>query len=49
MYPGRLLEVKQVVLKTDIARAQASLTRWLHDPEQQKDRTLLQALDDSQL
>ena len=49
MYPGRLLEVKQVILKTDIARVQASLTRWLHDPEEQKNRTLLQALDDSQL
>ena len=49
MYPGRLLEVKQVVLKTDIAKARASLTRWLHDPAEQKDRTLLQALDDSQL
>ena len=49
MYPGRLLEVKQVVLKTDIARAQASLTRWLHDPEEQHHRTLLQALDESQL
>jgi len=48
MYPARLLEIKQMVLQTDIARAQAALTRWLHDPESRAGRTLIEALDESQ-
>ncbi|MEE4217791.1 MAG: phosphoenolpyruvate--protein phosphotransferase [Xanthomonadales bacterium] len=47
MYPGRLLEVKQVILNTDIRRATATLTHWLNDPVNQKS-TLLEALDASQ-
>ena len=48
MYPARLLEIKQAVRQTDIARAQAALTRWLHDPESRSGRTLIEALDESQ-
>jgi phosphotransferase system enzyme I (PtsI) len=48
MYPARLLEIKQAVRQTDIARAQAALTRWLHDPETRSGRTLIEALDESQ-
>jgi phosphoenolpyruvate-protein kinase (PTS system EI component) len=48
MYPARLLEIKQVVLQTDIGRAQAALTRWLHEPESRSGRTLVEALDESQ-
>ena len=47
MYPGRLLEVKQVILNTDIPRATAALTHWLNDPVNQKS-TLLETLDASQ-
>lgn len=49
MSPGSLLEVKQVVLKTDIARAKAALTGWLNDPAAQAGRSLLEALEESQL
>jgi len=48
MYPGRLLEIKQAIRQTDIPRAQAALTRWLHDPDTRGGRTLVEALDDSQ-
>jgi phosphotransferase system enzyme I (PtsI) len=47
MYPGRLLEVKQVILNTDIARATAALTRWLNETDGHP-QTLLEALDASQ-
>jgi phosphotransferase system enzyme I (PtsI) len=50
MTPGRLLEVKQVVRETDIARARAALTRWLGDAAQRQDTlSLLNSLDDSQI
>jgi phosphotransferase system enzyme I (PtsI) len=47
MYPGRLLEVKQVILNTDIARATAALTRWLNETDGHP-QSLLEALDASQ-
>lgn len=47
MFPGRLLEVKQVILATDIAKAAAALTRWLDDAGEAR-KPLLEALDDSQ-
>jgi phosphotransferase system enzyme I (PtsI) len=47
MYPGRLLEVKQVVLNTDIPKATAALTRWLNDPEVRQ-TPLVELLDASQ-
>ncbi|MGD8347326.1 MAG: phosphoenolpyruvate--protein phosphotransferase, partial [Lysobacterales bacterium] len=47
MFPGRLLEVKQVILSTNIAKAAAALTRWLDDSSEQR-KSLLETLDDSQ-
>lgn len=47
MNPGRLLEVKQVILNTDIPRATAALTHWLNNPINQKS-TLVETLDASQ-
>jgi phosphotransferase system enzyme I (PtsI) len=48
MPPGRLLEVKQVVLTTDIPSVRATLREWLEDGEDQAGMSLLQALDESQ-
>jgi phosphotransferase system enzyme I (PtsI) len=48
MYPGRLLEVKQVVRKTDIAKAKAALSRWFNSPPADSGVSLLQLIDDSQ-
>jgi phosphotransferase system enzyme I (PtsI) len=48
MYPGRLLEIKQVIRQTDIPRAQAALTRWLHEPGSRSGRKLVEAIDESQ-
>ena len=48
MYPGRLLEVKQIVRSTDIPSAQAALRQWLEDAEEQSGGSLLDALDESQ-
>ena len=47
MYPGRLLEVKQVILNTDIPAATAALTRWLNDPDVRQ-TTLVELLDTTQ-
>ena len=47
MFPGRLLEVKQVILNTDVHKATAALTRWLNDAGR-REGSLLDALDDSQ-
>ena len=47
MHPGRLLEVKQVILNTDIPRVTAALTHWLND-RTAKTSTLLETLDASQ-
>jgi phosphotransferase system enzyme I (PtsI) len=48
MYPGRLLEVKQVVRETDIPKAKAALSRWFNSPHTDSDLSLLQLIDDSQ-
>lgn len=48
MSPGRLLEVKQVILQTNIPKAQAALTRWLHEPTSRQGKTLTEAIDESQ-
>jgi phosphotransferase system enzyme I (PtsI) len=48
MYPGRLLEVKQMVRSTDIPSSEAALRQWLEDAEEQTGRSLLQCLDESQ-
>ena len=47
MFPGRLLEVKQVILNTDIPKATSALTHWLNNPSA-RDSSLLEALDASQ-
>jgi phosphotransferase system enzyme I (PtsI) len=47
MFPGRLLEVKQVILNTDIPKATTALTHWLNNPSA-RDSSLLEALDASQ-
>ena len=47
MYPGRLLEVKQVILNTDIPAATAALTRWLNDSDVRQS-TLVELLDTTQ-
>jgi phosphotransferase system enzyme I (PtsI) len=49
MYPGRLLEVKQVVRNTEVKRAHDALDRWLQGKEQPAGLSLLQVLDQSQL
>ena len=47
MHPGRLLEVKQVILNTDIPRATAALSHWLNTPSAQE-TSLVESLDASQ-
>lgn len=47
MHPGRLLEVKQVILNTDIPRATAALTHWLNDTKTHT-TPLVETLDASQ-
>ncbi len=52
MHPGHLLEVKQVIRKTDIPRATAALTKWLNRTPGTTDASqgvsLVQAIDQSQ-
>lgn len=48
MYPGRLLEVKQVVTETHIGRAAAALAHWLNLGRERHDVSLLRMLDQSQ-
>jgi phosphotransferase system enzyme I (PtsI) len=48
MYPGRLLEVKQVVTETHIGRAAAALAHWLNLGRERHDVPLLRLLDQSQ-
>jgi phosphotransferase system enzyme I (PtsI) len=48
MYPGRLLEVKQVVRETDIPKARAALSRWFNSPPPEPGISLLQLIDESQ-
>jgi phosphotransferase system enzyme I (PtsI) len=47
MNAERVLEVKQVILNTDISRATAALTHWLNEPASHTS-TLLESLDASQ-
>lgn len=49
MYPGHLLEVKQVVRNTDISRAQAALQNWFDATDSHTGTSLLKVLDESQL
>lgn len=48
MNPGRLLEVKQVILETHAARAAEALQYWLNLGAQRQDVPLLRLLDQSQ-
>jgi len=48
MHPSRLLEVKQVITKTHIARATAALTNWLNSTQIKRDISLLRWLNQSQ-
>lgn len=48
MNPGRLLEVKQVILETHIARAAEALQNWLNLGVKRQDVALLRLLDQSQ-
>lgn len=48
MHPGRLLEVKQVILETHIERAAAALAHWLNLGAQRQDISLLRLLEQSQ-
>ncbi|MDZ4731953.1 MAG: phosphoenolpyruvate--protein phosphotransferase [Xanthomonadales bacterium] len=48
MHPGRLLEVKQVILETHANRAAAALAHWLNLGAQRQDVSLLRLLDQSQ-
>ncbi|MEE8339022.1 MAG: phosphoenolpyruvate--protein phosphotransferase [Xanthomonadales bacterium] len=48
MHPSRLLEVKQVITKTHISRATATLTKWLDSTEIKPDISLLRLLNQSQ-
>lgn len=49
MHPARLLEVKQVVRKTNVSAAKVAINQWLDDPGGQDDPTLLEILDQSQI
>jgi phosphotransferase system enzyme I (PtsI) len=49
MYPGNLLEVKQVVLKTDVQKAKHALKQWLNSSAGQTGMSLLKVLDASQV
>ncbi|MEJ8569636.1 phosphoenolpyruvate--protein phosphotransferase [Elongatibacter sediminis] len=48
MYPGRLLEVKQMVIETHIGRASAALAHWLNLGHKRHEVPLLNLLDQSQ-
>ena len=48
MHPGRLLEVKQVILETHTNRAAAALAHWLKLGAQRQEVSLLRLLDQSQ-
>jgi len=48
MHPGRLLEVKQVIIETDAAKATAALEYWLKLGAGRQDVSLLRLLDQSQ-
>jgi phosphotransferase system enzyme I (PtsI) len=48
MSPGRLLEVKQVIIETHIAHASEALNHWLKLGPQRQEVSLLRLLDQSQ-
>ncbi len=48
MNPGRLLEVKQVILETHVTRAAEALEYWLNLGAKRQDVALLRLLDQSQ-
>jgi phosphotransferase system enzyme I (PtsI) len=48
MGPGRLLEVKQVIIETHIPRAEEALRHWLNLGAQRQEVSLLRLLDQSQ-
>ncbi len=48
MHPGRLLEVKQAIIETDVSRASAALEYWLKLGAGRQDVSLLRLLDQSQ-
>jgi phosphotransferase system enzyme I (PtsI) len=48
MHPGRLLEVKQAIIETDVSRATAALEHWLKLGAGRQDVSLLRLLDQSQ-
>lgn len=48
MHPSRILEVKQVITETHVARARAALTHWLNEPSDSTDFDLLEKLNLSQ-
>lgn len=49
MRPRNLLEVKQIIIDTDIARARAALDEWLDAPPGRRDHALTNVIDQSQL
>jgi len=48
MQPRSLLEVKQVIIDTDVSLARASLEEWLSDPGRAGDASLLHFIDRAQ-
>ncbi len=48
MHPGRLLEVKQAIIETDVSRVTAALEHWLKLGAGRQDVSLLRLLDQSQ-
>ncbi len=49
MQPRNLLEVKQVVIETDIGRARKALQEWMDAPAAGRDASLAHHLDRSQM
>ncbi|MFC1796526.1 phosphoenolpyruvate--protein phosphotransferase [Pseudomonadota bacterium] len=49
MHTTHLLEVKKMINETHIQRARAGLTHWLNEPDDRRELSLLQFLDQSQL
>ena len=49
MHTAHLLEVKKTITETHIPRARAALSQWLNKPGDQREPSLLQFLDQSQL
>jgi phosphotransferase system enzyme I (PtsI) len=49
MQPRNLLEVKQVILETDVSKAQAALHEWLQSGNSDPEASLVNYLDNSQI